>query len=1100
MQVGILLSNRYRIDAKVGEGGMGVVYRAHDTLLDRDVAIKSLSPQLFSADGLKRLLREAQAAAKLTHPGIVTTHDVVEEGDGRYIVMEFVEGKTLREAIPMAWREAVTLMHPVFEAIEFAHSRGIVHRDLKPENIIVTAEGTPKVMDFGLARTEGRSRLTQTGLVVGTALYMAPEQALQGKAVPQSDLYALGCVFYELVTGQPPFSGEDPLSIITQHINMSPRTPRHRVPDLPPGLEALMLKLLAKDPAERPRNAGDVARMLSLMLAPVASTDTTAVSGPALVARRRRVRLVGRTDVMGRLLDHLDGLMAGMGGMAMLSGEPGIGKTRLLDEIVAAARVRGFQVLVGRCHERDVAIPYLPVADALEGYARNCAPERWEQLLQSAGPEIEVLLSDSVFKHVRWSVQRPEVSEMFIAQGQTRPVRAVRNVLNEIGQTAPVVLAIDDLHWADPASLELLHSLALYTRETPLLILGAYREIELERTHPLSRLLTDLNRERLLTRERLRRLNLQETDELLVQLLESPPPTGLSELIHEQTEGNPFFIEELVNGLLEEGRLVRESNGRYELASGITIERLSGEIPQGVRAAIGARLDRLEPVVQQALGLASVVGRHFSLEVLASVASAHGLTEDAVEDALKQAQAARLIRPLEEMAERQAGVSGFTSGAPELEADFAFDHPLIHQVVYGELDRRRKRRLHAEVGYLLEQVHRGAEVLYAERLAYHFVESDEDAKALEYSILAGDKMMRAYYDADMALGYYLSVFDVIVGKETSLRHLRAKSPVPIRRGAIHQFTTEERDAVITYLGEVLEAVRDSPAAKAVAQMANRICVVAMHTGEVYEASIRLYEQCLLGPDVQKIVVDTARGKLVGILEFPGPGGPYPVVMLFHGAPASKEVLADETRRFLARGLATLRVDLPGFGETTVPLTDSPVDSAEALKEMVSAILSHERAHPRGVGVVGWSYGPLIAAHLCARDPRVRAMVGISGVYNPLHPTDEAARKEAPDDPRLRAFWMARWKAGTRPTPGPITPRADASAYDVAGQIQCHVLIVYGALEPERFRVQAEEFAALVPTAKIKVWRSGVHALFNIPEALESAADWMKEQLLGPYHS
>lgn len=1093
--IGTLLNNRYRIDRQLGEGGMGVVFKAHDTLLDRPVAIKSLSPHLFSPDGLKRLLREAQSAAKLTHPGIVATHDVVEDGDGRYIVMEFVEGKTLRELIPMPWRDAARLMRQIFEAIQFAHERGIVHRDLKPENIIVTSDGTPKIMDFGLARSEGRSRLTQTGLVVGTAVYMAPEQALQGKAVPQSDLYALGCVFYELITGQPPFTGEDPLSIITQHINLPARSPRHAVPDLSPAVEALIQKLLAKAVNERPRSAADVVRLLSLASTPRAA-EVDEVIAPVLSDRVRRTRLVGRQDVMRRLLERLDQLMAGTGGVVLVSGEPGIGKTRLVDEVITAARLRGMHVLVGRCHERDVTIPYLPISEALEGFARRLPSSKWEALLAAGGDEIFLLVTDATLKHVAGraaTVAVMSAGQLGFDRSSVRPVRAFRNLLTQVSQEMPVLLVIDDLHWADPPSLELLYDLAVYTREIPLLIMGAYREVELDRTHPLSRLLVDLNRERLAARERLRRFGPAETGEFLAALLGAEVPSDLATLIQEETEGNPFFVEELLNGLIENKRLMWDDKARtYGLAPGITVERLADEIPQGIRAAIGARLDHLPAETQQVLGLASVIGRNFSLDLLNRLASGHGLSEEEVETAVRTAQSARFVTPIEGR-EGIESVKGFTAGSSEVEADVAFDHPLIHQVVYGEVDRRRRRRLHSEVGYLLEELYHGREGLYSERLAYHFLESDDDAKAIHYALRAADKILLAYYDQDLALGYYLAALETVLAKDTRLRHLSARVPVPIRRGALHRFTPEEREAVIGYLREVLHAVRGTEVAKPVAEVAGRICLAAFHLGDVYEASVRLYEDSLLGPDVQKLVVETPRGKLFGILEFPDQGGPYPVVMLFHGSASSKEGLAEEARRYLKRGLATLRVDLPGFGETTVQTT-ATLQDALILKEMITAVLQHDRVDPRGVGIAGWSLGPWHATQLAARDDRVRAVVSISGVFNPADPRQGV---QGIPEALWKASMYARWKAGKRPTPDPMEWAPDTNVFDVADQIKCPLLLAYGALEPERFRGQAEELAAIVPTATARPWRSGVHVLPNVPEALEDAAEWMRQQLTSP---
>jgi dienelactone hydrolase len=1093
--IGTLLRERYRIEGKLGEGGMGIVYKAHDTLLDRPVAIKALSPHLLGESGLPRLLREAQAAARLTHPNIVAIHDVLEDGDQRLIVMEYVAGKTLRDLLPLPWREAVPLALQVCEALEHAHAQGVVHRDVKPENVIVTPEGSAKVMDFGLARSEGRSRLTQSGMVVGTVAYMAPEQALRGTADARSDLYSLGCLLYELVTGRAPSTGDDPFAVITQHLNLPPQPPRHFVPDIPPALEALILKLLAKDPAERPTRAADVAQVLRLVSSPMRElTGEAAQAIGTLADRVRRVRLVGRREALRRLHQHLDGAMLGRGGLVVASGEPGIGKTRVLEEVIAAARLRGFQVLVARCHERDVSIPYVPIADALQAFARSVSAEMWKELLGVAGPEMISLLSDHTFKHLGFGGVLPAEAAAGVRVAQdARPIRAFRNILTRLSRDGPVLFVVDDLHWADPPSLELVHHLALSTREIPVLILGAYREVELERTHPLSRLLVDLNRERLLVRERLRRLSLPETAELLEALLGGPAPEGLAALAHEQTEGNPFFLEELVNGLVENERLRwDEQSAKYVLAPGVTIDRLAGEVPQGIRAAIGARLDHLDSKAQQVLGLASVVGRYFGLELLNQFAGTHGLTEEDVEQGLHQVEAARFVTPVDRSAEGEGRteVVGFTSGGPDLETDYAFDHHLIHQVVYGELDRRRRRRLHAELGYLLEDLYRGRTDFYAERLAYHFLESDDDAKAVDYSWRAGDKALRAYYDADIALSYYLPALEMVLAKDTTLKRLAQRSPVPLSRGAVHLFTPEEREAVVGYLEEVLMAVRGTPSAKAVAQLASRISVAAMHLGPVYEASVRLFEKAILGPDVQKLVLETPHGRLVGILEFPDPGGPYPVVLVLHGSGAGKETVTEEAERYRRRGMATLRVDLPGFGETTVPVTGTLRD-AEVLMEMMTAVLAHDRVDGQGVGISAWSLGPWHAAQLAARDGRVRAVVSISGWFNPL---DKSRPGIQVPESLAQARFEAAYKAGKRPSPGPLQWAPDVSVFDVAHQIRCPMLLVYGVLEPEMYRVQSEELAKLVPTAQAQPWRSGVHVLRNVPEALEGAAEWMKQQL------
>jgi DNA-binding SARP family transcriptional activator len=410
------------------------------------------------------------------------------------------------------------------------------------------------------------------------------------------------------------------------------------------------------------------------------STRLTLQEHAIHLSHLRPSHLVGRIEIQHRLSEHLDRLSRGMGSVVLLSGEPGIGKTRLLDETLAAARGRGWQVLLGRCHERDVAIPYLPIAEALEVYARRCAPAAWERLLQAAGPEIGVLLSDDAFKYLQWGgMVRPETSARLMIRAEARPMRAVRNLLYEMAREAPVVLAVDDLHWADPPTLELLHDLAQHTRDMPVFLLGTYREVELGRAHPLSQVLVELNRERLLARKRLHRFDLGETQALVAELLGGPAPPALNELIYEQTEGNPFFIEELINGLVEMRWLVWNEQGHYyQLIPGVAIEMLAGQVPQSIRAAIGLRLEYLDPTTQLVLGLASVIGRHFSLEVLNRLAATHGLSETEVERALANAQTAQFITMLDVPLPPRDDMADFTAGPPDIEADYAFDHPLLH--------------------------------------------------------------------------------------------------------------------------------------------------------------------------------------------------------------------------------------------------------------------------------------------------------------------------------------------------------------------------------------------------------------------------------------
>ncbi len=250
------LDNRYTILERVGGGGMADVYRAHDKLLDRSVAVKVLRAQFTDDDEfVTRFRREAQAAARLSHPNIVNIYDVGRDGDSYYIVMEYISGETLKDRIvqegPLPVETAVRVALEIAEALEHAHQNNIVHCDIKPHNILMTRSGRVKVTDFGIARAVTSATMTQTGTIIGSVHYFSPEQAKGAPVSAKSDIYSLGAVMYEMLTGVVPFTGETPISIAIKHIQDDPQPLREFNPAVPPILEALVLKAMAKNPEQR---------------------------------------------------------------------------------------------------------------------------------------------------------------------------------------------------------------------------------------------------------------------------------------------------------------------------------------------------------------------------------------------------------------------------------------------------------------------------------------------------------------------------------------------------------------------------------------------------------------------------------------------------------------------------------------------------------------------------------------------------------------------------------------------------------------------------------------------------------------------------------
>ncbi|HTK31102.1 MAG TPA: protein kinase [Candidatus Saccharimonadaceae bacterium] len=269
----------FQVGRMLGRGGMGEVYEARDLDLDRPVALKFIAPDLAAdAENLTRFEREARSAAALNHPNIATLYSFEREGERRFIAMELVEGDSLRERIrrgPMPIPDALAVGRDVAAALALAHRRGIVHRDIKPENLMFGDEHRIKVMDFGLARAALASRLTMTGSTLGTAGYMSPE-LIRGSSGPPTDVFALGVVLYEMLAGRLPFDGDNPMTLMFTIANEPPRPLREARPDVPPAVEALVHRLLEKDPEKRP-SAADAARELAALTgvaAPIARNET----------------------------------------------------------------------------------------------------------------------------------------------------------------------------------------------------------------------------------------------------------------------------------------------------------------------------------------------------------------------------------------------------------------------------------------------------------------------------------------------------------------------------------------------------------------------------------------------------------------------------------------------------------------------------------------------------------------------------------------------------------------------------------------------------------------------------------------------------------
>jgi tetratricopeptide (TPR) repeat protein/KaiC/GvpD/RAD55 family RecA-like ATPase len=426
----------------------------------------------------------------------------------------------------------------------------------------------------------------------------------------------------------------------------------------------------------------------------------------------------------------------GEGGLVFIHGEAGIGKTRLVRELGAYARSRGVQVLHGRCpalFRMDGVPPYILWKEVIKDYLETCNPEQLYRVIGFYPAEVAKLVPE-LSQKLRSIPQSFPISP---EQEQNRLFEAVSQFITNISRETPLLVVLDDLQWTDPSSLLLLHYLARSVQKTPLLLLGAYRSTDIDAKHPLSPVLTELNRERLPQSVSLKRMSLDDISEMIRQILEQDDvPAEFCKMVYEKTRGNPFFAEEVIKSLKEEDVIYREKN-KWKIKDVSKIE-----FPETVKNVLKTRFSRLDDDCQNVLALASFVGNDFTLEALCAVT---GIEKSKLIESLDKMFKTGLIK---ERVIRGEGVCSF--------ADI-----LVRDVVYEEVSPLRRKELHGVVGCALEKVYAAKIDEHFGELAYHFLETGDKEKALDYFLKAGEKSqkMYAYDEAFSYLSHALTLLE-----------------------------------------------------------------------------------------------------------------------------------------------------------------------------------------------------------------------------------------------------------------------------------------------------------------------------------------------------
>lgn len=698
----------YRLIEKIGEGGMGVVYRGVRQITGDLVAVKmvrTLSPKLLCA-----LRDEVVALKKIDHPGVI---QLLDEGlsDGvPWYAMELLEGVTLarfnrdlwgtdglepvrtrttesrtglekqqldepgpqggqpsvtaRPLSPDVLRDIFDLYRKICAALVHVHQRGMVHRDLKPSNVFLKVGLGPVLMDFGLASRAsgaiGRETLmsSMSTARAGSAHYMSPEQIRGDVVDARADLYALGCMLYETLCGHPPFDQPSSPNVLAAHLDHAPAPLSRVVGDVPPMLDSLLARLLAKSPQDRLGYAEDVDAVLAELGGQLPSAYSSAVGSE--VPYLYRPRLTGRSDVLAQIDGYLENAAKGRGALLLIGGESGIGKTFLASEVGRIANGRRFTTLTGDClpvagHEvslevpaRAALAPFQPFRRLLQYVADRCregGPIFTAHLLGARGKILAPYEPSLAF--APGQDQLPEPPVMVAAAARHRVFRALFETISALSEEQPLLWVLDDLQWADELSLSFLSSqLAQLVADRRILVVATFRSDEVTSE------LTTLIESPMTTVINLGHLSASTIDALVAEMLGMTSiPRDLATVLAEHAEGNPFFVAEYLRAAVSEAVLCRR-NGRWEF-----------DRPRVLSAArvIGREVDLLAHVL--ATPPFSSTGLVDGLELVCGWEILEWL--DTIWSAERSVLYSRLARPFERFAER----FGERLGRPRRAAD-----------------------------------------------------------------------------------------------------------------------------------------------------------------------------------------------------------------------------------------------------------------------------------------------------------------------------------------------------------------------------------------------------------------------------------------------
>ncbi|MFA5116665.1 MAG: AAA family ATPase, partial [Candidatus Omnitrophota bacterium] len=761
--LGKIIANRYKILEELNQDPLAALYKAQDQVENKLVFVAFLKEKAKARpmETLLRFKREQEQLSKLTYPSLLKIYSQGEFEGQDYIVNEYFDAILLSKFLlqpqnigqPLALDLAVELILQVASALDHTHQNGLLHQFINSASILISPGlKTCKLTNFGYNLLTDISRVTQRDEIILTFGYLSPESSgiLRRPIDARSDIYSLGILFYQLLMGRLPYTAIDVSTLIHQHIAQVPDLPSKLNSRIPLVIENIVLRLIAKDPQDRYQSlAGLIADLKEYQKQKAEGRDVIdfeIARSDKLMQLSFSTRLIGRDKELDLLDSALDQTKQDKGALCFVFGEPGIGKSRLVDELRGQIHGLGGIFCGGKCYQYEFRTPYKVFAESLDAYIEKVKRlsheeqqfhiKRIKDALGELGGEV-VKIAPAIVDLIG---PQPKLVELDPDKEKIRFLITVTNFITALAsKTSPLLMFLDDLQWADDGSLEILERVAEKLQNCAILLIVSYRDTEVDQSHPLAQLTKKLKERNIAFSDiPVKPFTVKDTGQMIGQILmeKEEDVSLLAASLYDRAKGNPFFTLELLHTLVD-SNIVYLKNNHYICDLG---KLKNANLPSSIVDAVLKRVEDLFESSLQTLSYASVMGKEVNFEMLIE------LTRSPFE---------QVLNSIEDGIRNQLLYRDLTG-----RESIFFMHDRIREAFYQRIPEVEKVPLHKHIAEILEEQHKDNDEPILYDLAYHFTKGQIEDKSLAYSIRAANKAKNTYAN-NLAISLYSTAVGIL---------------------------------------------------------------------------------------------------------------------------------------------------------------------------------------------------------------------------------------------------------------------------------------------------------------------------------------------------